>query len=93
MRLWGCDFWRKNPIETIRIQSAQKSELEEICDYLKEKSIRRPLYHEITPELLENRLNTWPHFTLFDFLIARNSQNKIVGCMAPWNNGEVQNGW
>ncbi|MBY0385969.1 hypothetical protein K2X05_12490 [bacterium] len=82
--------WSPQPMPSIRVSHALPRDMEELCDYMMQKKIGSRLYFNITPDLLQQRFNAWPDFSLNNFLIARNSKNQIVGCMAPWNNNKVQ---
>ena len=88
--IYGRKFLYHKPLESIKIEYAQNKDIEPLCHYLQEKSVRRPLRYSIEPDELERRCNTWPGFSIHHFLIARNSQGRIIGCMAPWNNSQVQ---
>ena len=82
--------WSPAPMPTIRIRHALPKDMEELCNYMMQKKIGSRLYFNITPEQLEQKFKTWPDFTLNNFLIARNSKEQIVGCVAPWNSGSTQ---
>lgn len=88
--IFGRQPFRKPHLRTIKIEHAGIEHVEEICDYLKEKSVRRPLFYALTPDELLRRFREWPRFSAGNFLIARNHKRDIVGCMAPYNNKEVQ---
>ena len=88
--IYGKTFFADNPLETIEIDYGKREDVEEVCTYLREKSVGRPLYFNITAEELERRCRQWPNFSMQNFLIARNPKGKIIGCMAPWNNRDVQ---
>ncbi|MEM7647076.1 MAG: hypothetical protein AAF203_09220, partial [Pseudomonadota bacterium] len=88
--IYGKKFFPDIPPESIVIRHGQTEDVEAICRYLQEKSVRRPLRYYLTPEELERRCRNWPNFSIQNFLVARNAQGKIIGCMAPWNNRDVQ---
>ena len=88
--LMGRKLWSEEPINSLKIDFGRTEDIEAICHYLREKSVRKPLFFNLTPEELERRFRVWPNFSVQNFLIARNSQGDILGCMAPWNNKHVQ---
>lgn len=88
--IYGRRLLRAKPISTIKIHRGRLDQLDEIALYLQGKSVRRPLRYNLSSAELSRRCQQWPNFTIENFLIARNSQNQIIGCMAPWNNSEVQ---
>ncbi len=88
--IYGKTFFAQPPLTSIKIDYGRTEDLESISRYLQEKSVRRPLRYNFTPEELERRTRSWPNFSLQNFLVARNHQGKIIGCMAPWNNRDVQ---
>lgn len=82
--------WAARPSTTIRVTHAWSSDIEEICEYLTQKKVGSPMFSHLTPEGLARKFDTWPQFFINNFLVARNMKNQIVGCMAPWNNRDVQ---
>lgn len=88
--LFGRKFWRDEPLRSIKIEMGQTEDIEAICQYLKSKSVGKPLSFNLTPEELERRFRIWPHFSIQNFILARNNLGDIIGCMAPWNNKHVQ---
>ena len=88
--IYGRSLFADPPLEGIRIEYGRTEDAEAIARYLREKSVRRPLRYNFSSEELERRCRNWPNFSLQNFIIARNNEDKIIGCMAPWNNRDVQ---
>lgn len=88
--IYGRFLFADQPLSSIQIGHGLESDIEEICQYLKEKSVRRPLRYNLTPEILKNRIDSWPNFNIENFLLARDRNQKLIGCMAPWDNSSVQ---
>jgi hypothetical protein len=88
--IYGKAFFAQPPLASIKIDRGRTEDAEAITRYLMEKSVRRPLRYHLTVEELERRCRAWPNFSLQNFLIARNAQGTVIGCMAPWNNRDVQ---
>lgn len=88
--VYGKNLFADEPIETIKIERGKTEDAEAIARYLQGKSVRRPLRYKFDAEDLERRCREWPNFSIQNFHIARNFQGNIVGCLAPWNNRDVQ---
>ena len=88
--IYGRKFFPHKPLKSIKIEYAKEKDIASICSYLQEKSVGRPLRYSIEPEELTRRCQSWPDFSINHFLIARNNQGDIIGCMAPWNNSKLQ---
>lgn len=88
--IFGRSVFSQPPLEGIRIDYGRTEDADIITRYLQEKSVRRPLRYNFSTEELERRCRTWPNFSLQNFIIARNYQDKVIGVMAPWNNRDVQ---
>jgi hypothetical protein len=88
--IYGKHFFADYPLSTIKIETGKTEDIEPLCQYLQSKSVRRPLRYNTNVEELERRLRVWPNFSIQNFLVARNRQGQIIGCMAPWNNRDVQ---
>lgn len=82
--------WQLKTESSINVQYAGPNDVEEIADYLLSKRVGSRLYHRISAEILRERFKTWPQFSINNFLVARRYDGTIIGCMAPWNNKEVQ---
>ncbi len=88
--IYGQNFFAHKPLKSIRIEYAREKDIKSICSYLQEKSVGRPLRYSMEPEELTRRCHLWPGFSIHNFLVARNNQGNIIGCMAPWDNSQVQ---
>ena len=88
--IYGRSFFFHKPLRSIRIEYAREKDITSICSYLQEKSVGRPLRYSMEPEKLRRRCKLWPDFSIHNFLVARNSQGKVIGCMAPWDNSHLQ---
>jgi hypothetical protein len=83
--------WASQPLSTIDIQRGDERDFESLLGYLQKNCKERTLSYVYTAEMLRDRLTKWPGFSIESFLIARDSQKNIVGCVAPWDSYEVQN--
>ncbi len=82
--------WAVRPLDTIEIKKCDISDLDSLVSYLDRKSRERTLSYIYTKELIESRIRNWPGFGLESYMIAKDSQGNIVGCVAPWDSYEVQ---
>ena len=88
--IYGKKLFATRPLTSIKIHHGRTEDVSDICKYLLEKSVRRPLHYHLTSEELERRCREWPNFSIQNFLIAKNYQGEIIGCIAPWNNRDVE---
>ncbi len=79
------------PLSTLSISSASKSDLTELLNYLNKKLRERPLGFALRDETaLMEQLSRFKGLSLSDFLLARDNDGNIVGCVAPWDALSVQ---
>lgn len=72
------------------IHPARPEDRDELFQFLMRHSQKRLLGDCLDEERLEQRLQTWPGLRLEDFLLARNSGERIVGCLAPWDTFDLK---
>jgi hypothetical protein len=82
--------WAPAAIQGIRIYKAEANDLEELAEYLETKSRPRPLSAFYTPQKLTASLERWPGLSIENFILARTSTGKIIGCVAPWDSSQIQ---
>lgn len=78
-------FTTPKPAPSRAVNEATSSDREELFQFLIAGQRRRLLGEYLDEEILTRRLATWPGFSLSDFLVARNRQGRIAGCLAPWD--------
>ncbi len=78
-------------LSTVKMSRLTDNDIEPLAHYLKSKTMHRPLAFEYTPDLINYRLKNWPGFSKDNFIIARDSQKNIVGCVAPWKASQIFN--
>lgn len=82
--------WAKNPLPHLRIRHGQASHLDALIGYITKKSQRRNLSTVWDAPSFFDKLERWKGLDLSDFLIAFDKQDNIVGCVAPWCSGGLQ---
>lgn len=85
------------PLSTIRVARADHRSIDALINYFALKVSKLPLAppfignaEKSTKDFFMQRLTLWKGLKLEDFLIAYDSQNNIVGCMAPWDPTPIQ---
>jgi hypothetical protein len=84
---------RKIPrLPGLSVRWAAAGDREEIVDFLYRENRNKGLGIDFSRQgngELERRLRYWQDFGIESFLLAREG-GKIVGCMAPWSNGDTR---
>ncbi|USN47720.1 MAG: hypothetical protein H6626_01095 [Pseudobdellovibrionaceae bacterium] len=88
--LHGLWPFAAKPLPGITINSAVDSELPEVCTYIHRRKKIQPMYFGRSPEEIYEQIRRWQSFETSDFLVARDSQRNIIGCVAPWSSRKVQ---
>lgn len=81
----SVQFTRKKPAPSNHVRPATDADLGPLLAYLAARARRRILGEVLTPERFAERLALWPGLSLSDFLIATDANDRIVGCLAPWD--------
>lgn len=89
--LHGYYPWTPRPVSSIRIREGHENFLEPLIKFLVHRSKFRPFSSVWDDKSFFEKMNRLPGFKLSDFLIAFNSQDEIIGCLAPWSPRSVQN--
>jgi len=69
-----------------RVSRAKHGDIDELIHFIATKEKQRQFGFVFDDTLLNQRLAHWPDFSLEDFYIVRDRNNRIVACAAPWNN-------
>ncbi|MBW5804503.1 hypothetical protein FOZ70_07030 [Burkholderia sp. COPS] len=76
--------------DSVRITNASSSDADALRAFLDQESRSQPFGCVFTADEFARRLNAWPDFGIERFLVARNAQGRIVGCVAPWDAGRIK---
>lgn len=76
---------KKGP--SARVKEATTADRDELFQFIIDGQRRRLLGECLDGDMLNQRIETWPGFSLSDFLIVRNQKGRIAGCLAPWDTG------
>lgn len=88
--LHGRFPWAKNPLPKLKIRHGHVSNINALIDYICRKSKERNLSTVWSPDSFFENLERWKGLKIEDFLIAFDKNDNIVGCMAPWSSGGIQ---
>jgi len=81
----SIQFTRKKTEPSNRVRAATANDHEPLVAFLAARASHRILGEVLTRDRFVQRLALWPNFALEDFLLATDSHDKIVGCLAPWD--------
>ncbi|WP_144395312.1 hypothetical protein [Pleionea sediminis] len=73
-----------------RVERATENDLEEISEYLQRHSKQKVFGLQQDADTLKKRIDLWPGFSINDFYIIRDDNQKIIATAAPWNNCELR---
>lgn len=88
--LHGLWPWAPRPLKSIKISPLRLDDAEELVAYMKLRQGDSALHLPISTDRLIEKTNRYPNMTLDDFLIARDSVGKIVGCASLWKPDAIQ---
>ncbi len=69
---------------SVTVDRAKSTDTEALAAYLQKQSKRRLFGSNFELPQFKERLASWPGFSIEKFFIARDSGDKIVGCVAPF---------
>ncbi|MES2769758.1 MAG: hypothetical protein V4596_11495 [Bdellovibrionota bacterium] len=76
-------------LKSIKIAPMSPNDLEPLASYLKSRALHKPLSFPYSVDLLLERFKKWKGFDMHNFLIAKDSRNNIIGCVAPWKASHI----
>ena len=78
------------PLESIRLQSLELSDLEAACQFMRSKANLRPLANAYEPDEFIAMLDRWPGLALSDFRLAKDVRGNILGLAGLWSKYRTQ---
>lgn len=82
--------WAKNPLPHLRIRRGNQNNLDALIYYIIKKSQNKDLSTVWDAASFYDKLERWKGLDLSDFHIAFDKHDNIVGCVAPWSAGGLQ---
>lgn len=88
--LHGRFPWAKPPLSSIRIQQGSASNADALVAYIVRRSQYRPFASVWDTDSFEKKVSRLFGMKLSDFFVAFDSEDNVVGCMAPWSPSGIQ---
>ncbi|NTX29245.1 hypothetical protein HT746_19285 [Burkholderia pyrrocinia] len=74
----------------VRIVNAQPHHADALRALLDAESRRQPFGCVFSDAEFARRLDTWPAFGIDSFLLALDARDNLLGCVAPWDAGDIK---
>jgi hypothetical protein len=81
----SIQFTKKSVPSSPRARRAHAGDFEEIVALLRRDQASRTLGYVIDAALLESRFASWPGLSIESFIVLRDAQGKLLGCVAPYD--------
>nr|BFD59288.1 hypothetical protein CKG001_13950 [Bdellovibrio sp. CKG001]BFD62664.1 hypothetical protein BdHM001_13450 [Bdellovibrio sp. HM001] len=82
--------WASNPLPHLRLRRGSLANVDALIHYITQKSRKRDLATAWDVPSFFDKLERWKGLKLEDFIIAFDKNENIVGCVAPWSAGGMQ---
>ncbi|WP_347358529.1 hypothetical protein [Bdellovibrio sp.] len=82
--------WAHNPLPHLRMRRGSLANVDALIHYITQKSRQRDLATTWDVPSFFDKLERWKGLKLEDFIIAFDKNENIVGCVAPWSAGGMQ---
>lgn len=89
--LHGRYPWAKKPLPSIKIRAGSTATYDALLNYLIRRSQYRPFASVWDETSFQKKLHRLSGMKLSDFSIAYDSDDNVIGCMAPWSAAKIQN--
>jgi len=90
--VYGQRGWRSAPRAqaNVRVVQAQSQHLDALRAFLQRESAQQALGCVFSEAEFSRRLQDWPDFSIESFLLALDSRDNVLGCVAPWDAGRIK---
>lgn len=88
--LHGRYPWTPKPLSTIKIRQGNEANFDALLSYIVRRSQYRPFASVWDEKSFRQKLERLKGLKLSDFLIAFDSSDNIIGCVAPWSSQGTQ---
>ncbi|MBC87096.1 MAG: hypothetical protein CL677_07930 [Bdellovibrionaceae bacterium] len=78
------------PLNTIEVVPATNNDLEALQKYMASSQQKRTIYMPNKSENLVDLIEQWPGLSLDQFLLAKDKDKNIIGCVALWDPSSVE---
>lgn len=82
--------WVQIPLPHLRIRRGNSKNVDALIHYIAKKSTQKDLSTVWDAESFYDKVERWKGLKLEDFHIAFDKYENIVGCVAPWSSGGLQ---
>ncbi|WII71924.1 hypothetical protein QJS83_15780 [Bdellovibrio sp. 22V] len=82
--------WAKNPLPHLRLRRGSAQNIDALIYYIIQKSRQKDLATVWDAQSFHEKLERWKGLKLEDFIVAFDRNENIVGCVAPWSSGGIQ---
>ncbi|MGE5086965.1 MAG: hypothetical protein ACM3MG_11735 [Bacillota bacterium] len=82
--------WAENPLPHLRIRHGSTANIDALIYYISQKSREKDLSTVWDAQSFYDKMERWKGLKLENFLIAFDKNENIVGCVAPWSSGGIQ---
>ncbi len=82
--------WAKNPLPRLKIRFGSPQLEDALIYYILQKSHQRDLATCWDYDSFADKIARWKNLEISDFLIALDTNDNIVGCVAPWSSKGLQ---
>ena len=88
--LHGRYPWAKKPLPSIQIRQGNPANVDALAAYIIRRSQYRPFASVWDYQSFEKKIERLSGLKLSDFWIAFDSEDNIIGCLAPWSPSGIQ---
>lgn len=82
--------WANKPLKHVRIRRGSEANKNQLIQYLTKKSAQHDLARVWDETTFDYKIERWPGLKIEDFLLAIDKDENIIGCVAPWSAGSMQ---
>lgn len=88
--LHGRYPWASQPVRTVKIRRGCSATFDSLLEYIIRRSQYRPFASVWDEASFKAKMNRLRGQKLEDFIIAFDSLDNVVGCLAPWTGSDIQ---
>ena len=86
----GTYPWLEKPLTTLKVVRGNESLRTQLIEYIIFRNHNKCFLNIWDEKSFQETLDRIPNFSMSNFLIAFDSENKIVGCMSLWSSEKVE---
>lgn len=82
--------WASNPLPHLKLRHGNQNNVDALINYIAKQAQTKDLATVWDAQSFYDKLERWKGLKLEDFIIAFDKNDSIVGCVAPWSSGGLQ---